>query len=57
MVSDTVPQLCQDNVTFVVSTSKLEHTSDVTGDDNGEWGRPSGYATKLTSPKRNLNMT
>ena len=50
MVSDAVPQLCQDNVTFVVSTSKLEHKSDVTGDDNGEWGRPSGYATKLASP-------
>jgi hypothetical protein len=51
MVSDTVPQLCQDNATFVVDTSKLDHKSDVTGDDNGAWGRPSGYKTKLTITK------
>ena len=35
ILCNTVSKLCQDNATFVVDTSKLDHKSDVTGDDNG----------------------
>ena len=48
VVCESVPQLCQDNHTFIIDRTKLMDPRDITGDDNGTFERPSGFTSKVS---------
>lgn len=40
-ISNSVPVLCQKQMTFIIDSNKLGSLEDITGDDNGKFMRPS----------------
>ena len=56
LVCDSVPQLCNENATFLVDVCKLRKPSDIAGDDNGAYERPTRVKQKLKVRNNKVEM-
>ena len=57
LVCDTLPGGCTENAVFIVDLQGLASPKDLTVDDLGSWGKPSGIKTYANIHDNNVNIT